>query len=213
MLASRITSPDPRACLLRLVSTHGNTELSPASVSYVRDLMARWLRGEGTAPADTQRNMAGLAKASGVSKTAIGLILKERSSIGSKVAKGVGALFGMTLDEVQENAEREFAAKFDEPRVERPERYPNRAAVLALLRADLEPEVVTRVESRALSSPTDMPKMWWIRTVLNEQEAVRLERENPLAVAAARAESEALSDDVNAKIEAHRAKGPKRARR
>lgn len=175
--------------------------------------MARWLRGEGTAPADTQRNMAGLAKASGVSKTAIGLILKERSSIGSKVAKGVGALFGMTLDEVQENAEREFAAKFDEPRVERPERYPNRAAVLALLRADLEPEVVTRVESRALSSPTDMPKMWWIRTVLNEQEAVRLERENPLAVAAARAESEALSDDVNAKIEAHRAKGPKRARR
>jgi transcriptional regulator with XRE-family HTH domain len=157
--------------------------------------------------------MAGLAKASGVSKSAIGLILKERSSIGIKVAKGVGRLFGMTLDQVLENAEREFAAKFEETRVERPERYPNRAAVLALLRADLDPEVVTRVESRALSSPTDMPKMWWIRTVLNEQEAVRLERENPLAVAAARAKSEALSDDVNAKIEAHRAKRPKRAPR
>lgn len=213
MPTSRITSHDSRASFLRLVSTHGNTELSPAAVSYVRDLMARWLRGEGTAPADAQRNMAGLAKASGVSKSAIGLILKERSSIGIKVAKGVGRLFGMTLDQVLENAEREFAAKFEETRVERPERYPNRAAVLALLRADLDPEVVTRVESRALSSPTDMPKMWWIRTVLNEQEAVRLERENPLAVAAARAKSEALSDDVNAKIEAHRAKRPKRAPR
>lgn len=209
MLASRVTSPEPRACLLRLVSTHGNTELSPAAVSYVRDLMQRWLRGEGSAPNGEPRNKAGLAKAAGVSKTAIGQILEGRNSIGAKVATGVGALFGLSFDEVKVNGEREFAAKFDDQRIERPERYPNRAAVLSLLRAELDPEVVTRVESQALASPVDPPKTWWIRTVLQVQEAVRLERDNPLAVAAARSESEAMSDEVNRKIEERRAAATK----
>lgn len=197
-------------------TTHGNTELTPTTAAYVREMIARWLRGEGPAPPGTKRSKAALAALVGVTKTTIGSIVERNASIGLRVATGMARVFEVTLDQLEADAAREFADKFGDAsaspsiRVVRDERYPNLAAVLSVLEPELDPAAVATTRSVAMSSPTDKPRLWWVRRLLLEQEEVVQRRADPATFEAQRDESESTSDKAQRKIEEARAKKPKR---
>lgn len=64
----------------------------------------------------------------------------------------------------------------DGPRVvyDADDRYPNRTAALALLRDELHPETVRRVESMRLAAHTDPSRKTWTELILGEETRVRM---------------------------------------
>lgn len=218
-IALLTTSADSRHHVSTNGNPHGNTELTPATAAHVRDLIARWLRGEGPAPTGTKRTKASLAALVGVSKPTMGGIVERNASIGLKVATGIARVFGVSLEQLQADGEREFADKFsDTPgrtglRVVRDDRYPNLEAVLAVLEPELDPAAVTTARSVAMSSATDKPRLWWVRRLLVEQESIGLRRADPAAFEAKRDESAAISDEVERKIREQRENRPRKPKR
>lgn len=202
MFGQIIRQGDGRCSVPALPMTTGRTELHPATIRFVRDYLARY-------KAEHSLSNQAVGDHIGASKMHVGQILNGEANAGFRIAAAVARKLNLSVEQLEQEARKAWVAEFGDeggPALERPERYPNRAAVLAMLRDDLDAEVVRRVESRMLSSPSDMPRIWWVRAIINEIQNVELEREQPGAAAAKIAESEHLSDEANRRIEARRNK-------
>lgn len=73
------------------------------------------------------------------------------------------------------------------PRLERPERYPNKRTALEALRAELHEKTPPLIESRIYHSTVDPPVSHWMREILELDRAVRWEADHPEEAKARRA--------------------------
>lgn len=101
----------------------------------------------------------------------------------------------------------------DETRVEYNERYPNRAAVLALLGREADERAVKRVASIELAAHEDPSKLWWTQRLADEVARVKREDEHPEAIAKEKAESARELDEAEAEAVRRKQRALERAKK
>jgi hypothetical protein len=172
-------------------------EVSDAVAWYVREVLTKWLaENKGETPAS-------LARLIKVSKMTTGKLVKGTRP-GLKLARHTAThLLKMPLEKLEEIAAIEYRARGErEMRAEMDDRYPNRAAVLRVLAAELHPETVKRAKTINLQSVDDMLASEWFDDIRALDRRVRRELADPDRAKAERSEKRrqvesALDDEDN----------------
>jgi transcriptional regulator with XRE-family HTH domain len=168
-------------------------EVSDAVAWYVREVLSKWMEDH---PNETK---ASLARTMDVTKMTTGKILNGEARPGLAASQKTAELVGMDWKRFQALAATEYRARGErEMRTEMDDRYPNRAAVLKVLAAELHPETVVRAKKIALKSVSDMMASEWIDDIRALDRQVRRELANPDH---AKREREAKRKEVEAALE------------
>lgn len=148
---------------------------------YGRDVLLDWFKRHPDAKDPD------LAKEIHSTKQTVGKIRKGETRVGTNFAMKMADLAGVTWEEFKKRAAQEFKQRGGETRTEYDERYPNRAAVIEVLKDELHPETIKRAGKGALDSDSDMSRSEWFDEIRTFDRRVRRELENPAAEASARA--------------------------
>lgn len=111
-------------------------------------------------------SITALARRLGMTQAGLSSFLCGRTGAGFQLATALARELGVSLTELIDGS------------VVPLDRYPRRAAVLALLEADYDPEAVTRL--RALDPPDPTATCaWWAERLQLEQRRLEIERKRP----------------------------------
>jgi plasmid maintenance system antidote protein VapI len=175
-------------------------EVSQAVDWYTRERMREWLAQH------PDENDVTFGEKLGVSKVTVGDVVRRGKNVGAKLALGLSKLLGVPHAEFEAQAEAAYRKRPGETRIEPEERYPNRAAVLGPVEGELDPKAARAVRSLELHSPSDPPRLWWMRRIVMEADRVQFEREHPEAVEAKRQADAKEVDRVSGEIQGKMAK-------
>jgi transcriptional regulator with XRE-family HTH domain len=146
------------------------TEVSLYLQFRLRDLLA-----SGKLDANT------IAEKAGVTKGQISQLKNHAVGVGWKTLKGMGEVLGMSVDEI-EAASSKWAKQhgdllktaIEEPKVELPERYPNRLlAAEVARRSGISEQAINSVMSWSLKSRQDPNPLEWLEDIRSEERRMR----------------------------------------
>lgn len=140
--------------MLRVMA--GNRSSPPELNAYLSHLLDKAIEGGATATE--------IARKAGISVAHVSTIRTGQRGAGWKSVMGLAKALGKSLAELESEAQAWARNNpLPESRVERPERYPNRAVAAAFARASGVPDAAVRaVESLDLQSDEDLTPDEWL---------------------------------------------------
>lgn len=137
--------------------------------AYLRDWIAREWLAKG-------RNQKELAVSLGATKTTISDFLATKRGAGYELFTGLARVIGRTREEIEVDAESWWRDQGNAVNAAKKEPYPNRAAALEFLRAELPREVVERTRSLTIDAANDPSRSWWVARIMSELDLHRVSK-------------------------------------
>lgn len=116
-------------------------------------------------------NVSAASRALGLSQPSLREFLLGDRAPGWKMLEALSRVTGFT---------REQLLSGDRSTHERPDRYPNRAKAIAVVRGELAKEAILRVEAAEYNFVSDRPVWWWVAELKREHDEVGFNEISPL---------------------------------
>lgn len=149
MLASAAVKGLPMAGGSRLASMSSGRSLTPDEnarvIEAIRELLAK-----------SDDNQSKLAPDLGIKQPTLSALLAGRHQAGYALARRVAMLLRVDVDDL-------LSGKIES------DVYPNRAKVIAVLRDELAPSVISKVMALDMGDDGDQPRWWWADVLVSEQ--------------------------------------------